>query len=140
MLRVACCGLHVAGCMLRVACCGLHVAGCMLHVACFMFYVACWLLAVCIRSWDAWLDLIEPIASRVPYLTTPGNHETGPFDLDFLPYLHRFPQPWDSDFGVVLNPLERDTADGGFSSVEAVTTAKRSQMYYRYEQCGDEGG
>ena len=25
--------------------------------------------------WDAWLDLIEPYASRLPYLVSPGNHE-----------------------------------------------------------------
>lgn len=39
------------------------------------------------KHWDTFLRKIEPIASRVPYLTTPGNHE---FWFNFSAYRARF--------------------------------------------------
>jgi hypothetical protein len=44
--------------------------------------------------WDTFMRKIEPVASIVPYMTTPGNHE---FYFDFSAYKHRFRMP-DLDF------------------------------------------
>eukprot|EP00466_Bigelowiella_natans_P006568 jgi/Bigna1/135272/aug1.28_g9980 len=65
------------------------------------------------RHWDVFLRKIEPISSRVPYLTAPGNHE---FWFNFSAYKSRFQMPmyeqydsmhWSVDVGplhlVVLN-------------------------------------
>ncbi|XP_064610671.1 acid phosphatase type 7-like isoform X1 [Liolophura sinensis] len=40
---------------------------------------------------DKFMDMIEPIASRVPYLTTPGNHEVA--QDTFVHYRYRFSTP-----------------------------------------------
>jgi 3',5'-cyclic AMP phosphodiesterase CpdA len=40
--------------------------------------------------WDAYFNKIEPIAARVPYMVTPGNHE---FWFNFTSYKHRFSMP-----------------------------------------------
>ena len=44
---------------------------------------------------DAFMNKIQPIASRVPYMVTPGNHEALPFN--FAPYRARFFMPGDAD-------------------------------------------
>jgi hypothetical protein len=80
-------------------------------------------LPPCTSSWDYWADLVQPIASRVPYMTLPGNHETAPFDLNFVPYAHRFPMPWSSDMAVVLKPLQLDG--------DSTAAASDTQLYYR---------
>jgi hypothetical protein len=37
-----------------------------------------------LSRWDAWLDQMEPVAARVPFMTTPGNHERDdPFASSF---------------------------------------------------------
>ena len=40
--------------------------------------------------WDVFMRKVEPIASRVPYQVTPGNHE---FWFNFSAYNHRFVMP-----------------------------------------------
>ena len=40
--------------------------------------------------WDVFMRKIEPIAARVPYMTTPGNHE---FWFNFTAYKTRFAMP-----------------------------------------------
>jgi hypothetical protein len=40
--------------------------------------------------WDAFLNKVQPIASVVPYMTTPGNHELW---YNFSAYKHRFLMP-----------------------------------------------
>jgi 3',5'-cyclic AMP phosphodiesterase CpdA len=42
------------------------------------------------KHWDNFMRKIEPIASRVPYQVTPGNHE---FWFNFSAYNHRFRMP-----------------------------------------------
>jgi len=43
---------------------------------------------------DAFMRQIEPIAARVPYMATPGNHEGGTnFAGDLMHYVHRFNMP-----------------------------------------------
>jgi len=39
------------------------------------------------EKWDQWGKLIEPIASSLPYMTVPGNHES---NYDFTSYRNRF--------------------------------------------------
>eukprot|EP00602_Paraphysomonas_sp_CaronLab_P008380 CAMPEP_0185024288 /NCGR_PEP_ID=MMETSP1103-20130426/7296_1 /TAXON_ID=36769 /ORGANISM="Paraphysomonas bandaiensis, Strain Caron Lab Isolate" /LENGTH=510 /DNA_ID=CAMNT_0027557209 /DNA_START=44 /DNA_END=1576 /DNA_ORIENTATION=- len=46
--------------------------------------------------WDVFFNKIEPIASRVPYMVTPGNHE---FWYNFSAYKHRFTMPGVLDGG-----------------------------------------
>ena len=47
------------------------------------------------RTWDRWLRQIESSASRVPWMTTVGNHEmeTGNGELGYAGYLDRFRNP-----------------------------------------------
>lgn len=40
--------------------------------------------------WDLYLQKIEPVAARIPYMTTPGNHEDF---FDFASYRNRFQMP-----------------------------------------------
>ena len=40
--------------------------------------------------WDVFFNKIQPIASRIPYMVTPGNHE---FWYNFTSYKHRFSMP-----------------------------------------------
>lgn len=40
--------------------------------------------------WDDYFNKIQPIASRIPYMVTPGNHE---FWFNFTSYKHRFSMP-----------------------------------------------
>ena len=40
--------------------------------------------------WDVYFNKIQPIASRIPYMVTPGNHE---FWFNFTSYKHRFSMP-----------------------------------------------
>jgi 3',5'-cyclic AMP phosphodiesterase CpdA len=42
------------------------------------------------RHWDTFLNKVEPIASKIPYMVTPGNHE---FWFNFQAYKHRFYMP-----------------------------------------------
>jgi hypothetical protein len=49
-------------------------------------------------TWDEWFTLVEPIANKVPYMVCPGNHETGRFDFNYIPYSNRFAMPGDNDF------------------------------------------
>lgn len=42
--------------------------------------------------WDAWLNLIQPNASRIPHRTVLGNHETT-YPRDLAVYLDRFTHP-----------------------------------------------
>lgn len=42
--------------------------------------------------WDQWFELIEPLASRVPFMAAPGNHEDER-DIRFATYLARFALP-----------------------------------------------
>lgn len=50
------------------------------------------------KHWDMFMRKIEPIASRVPYMTSPGNHE---FLFNFTAYKHRFAMPTkDEPFGM----------------------------------------
>lgn len=46
--------------------------------------------------WDDFFNKIQPIASRVPYMVTPGNHE---FWYNFTAYKHRFNMPGVSSAG-----------------------------------------
>jgi hypothetical protein len=46
--------------------------------------------------WDNFFNKIEPIASRIPYMATPGNHE---FWANFTAYKHRFFLPGVMDAG-----------------------------------------
>jgi len=46
--------------------------------------------------WDDFFNKIEPIASRVPYMVTPGNHELW---YNFSAYKHRFYMPGESSAG-----------------------------------------
>lgn len=39
---------------------------------------------------DAWLNMIQPLAARVPYMTLPGNHEP---NLNYTQYRNRFKMP-----------------------------------------------
>ncbi|HVL33011.1 MAG TPA: metallophosphoesterase family protein, partial [Actinomycetota bacterium] len=43
--------------------------------------------------WDTWLDVIEPYASRIPYMTAPGNHEYETFPKSWSSYLSRMSMP-----------------------------------------------
>ena len=47
------------------------------------------------RTWDSWLGQIQSSASRVPWMTTVGNHEMegGNGDLGYAGYLDRFQLP-----------------------------------------------
>ena len=45
------------------------------------------------RTWDLMMDLIAPIAARVPYMTICGNHEYFPYDFGVESYLLRFHMP-----------------------------------------------
>ncbi len=72
-------------------------------------------MCVCVcRSWDAWARIVQPIASVVPYMTLPGNHEAPPFDVDtsFSAYMHRLPMPWARSPHHVLQTLQALTAPG----------------------------
>ena len=40
--------------------------------------------------WDLYLQKIEPVAARIRYMTTPGNHEDF---FDFASYRNRFQMP-----------------------------------------------
>jgi 3',5'-cyclic AMP phosphodiesterase CpdA len=40
--------------------------------------------------WDVYFNKIQPIASQIPYMVTPGNHE---FWFNFTSYKHRFSMP-----------------------------------------------
>ena len=42
---------------------------------------------------DAWLNLVQPIAAVLPYMTLPGNHESG---KNFTHYKNRFKMPVNS--------------------------------------------
>jgi predicted MPP superfamily phosphohydrolase len=42
--------------------------------------------------WDDWFELLEPLASQVPVMVCPGNHEDEP-DIRFATYLARFALP-----------------------------------------------
>lgn len=46
--------------------------------------------------WDTFLNKVQPIASRVPYMVTPGNHE---FWYNFAAYKARFYMPSNEDNG-----------------------------------------
>ena len=46
------------------------------------------------RLGDQFLNELEGIADRVPYMFTPGNHES---DKNFTQYKRRFRMPWNSD-------------------------------------------
>lgn len=50
------------------------------------------------HTWDEWFDTIEPISSEIPYMVCPGNHETGRFDFNYIPYSNRFNMPGENDF------------------------------------------
>jgi len=50
--------------------------------------------------WDVFFNKIEPIASKVPYMVTPGNHE---FWGNFSAYKHRFFMPPAKDGSGVIN-------------------------------------
>lgn len=41
-------------------------------------------------GWDLFLQKIEPVAARIPYMTAPGNHEEF---FDFAAYRNRFQMP-----------------------------------------------
>lgn len=64
-----------------------------------------WYIALKQRSWDYWQAMVTPIAGSLPYMTLPGNHETAPFDLGLLPYLHRLPMPFHPEPQSVLKSL-----------------------------------
>lgn len=40
--------------------------------------------------WDVFMNKVQPIASKIPYMVTPGNHE---FWYNFSQYKHRFTMP-----------------------------------------------
>ena len=46
--------------------------------------------------WDVFMNHVQPIASRIPYMVTPGNHE---FWFNFSAYKHRFFMPGTIDEG-----------------------------------------
>lgn len=46
--------------------------------------------------WDVFMNHVQPIASKVPYMVTPGNHE---FWFNFSAYKHRFFMPGTLDGG-----------------------------------------
>lgn len=46
--------------------------------------------------WDVFLNHVQPIASKIPYMVTPGNHE---FWFNFSAYKHRFYMPGTLDEG-----------------------------------------
>lgn len=39
---------------------------------------------------DRWLNMIQPIAAKIPYMTLPGNHDTG---RNYSHYSHKFKMP-----------------------------------------------
>eukprot|EP01035_Chromulina_nebulosa_P021141 gene21141-27393_t len=43
--------------------------------------------------WDAWGNLLEPLASKIPVVTTGGNHEFGSSEA-WLSYMKRYPSPY----------------------------------------------
>eukprot|EP01104_Vermistella_antarctica_P006303 TRINITY_DN17015_c0_g1_i1.p1 TRINITY_DN17015_c0_g1~~TRINITY_DN17015_c0_g1_i1.p1 ORF type:complete len:516 (+),score=108.21 TRINITY_DN17015_c0_g1_i1:335-1882(+) len=46
-----------------------------------------------VDTWDLWGEMFEPLTSAVPYMTTPGNHETAPYGFDLAIYGSRFRMP-----------------------------------------------
>jgi len=45
------------------------------------------------QTWDLFGHMISPLSSTIPYMVAPGNHETGKYDFDFIPYSSRFNMP-----------------------------------------------
>ncbi len=45
------------------------------------------------KTWDLMMDMLVPLAARVPYMTIPGNHEYFPYDFGVHSYLLRFHMP-----------------------------------------------
>jgi hypothetical protein len=74
--------------------------------------------------------MVQPVAAHVPYMTLPGNHETTPFDLPFVPYMHRFVMPWSADPDAVLQPLMRDSAAAFEADGQAQLPGK---LYYSFD-------
>lgn len=60
-----------------------------------------------LERWDAWAELIEPLAAEVPLMVAPGNHETDPSQTPTpAAFLQRFALPdaefyWSMDIGRV---------------------------------------
>ena len=55
------------------------------------------------HHWDVYFRKIEPIASTVPYLTTPGNHE---FWFNFSAYKHRVAMPMAEKFDSMFYSID----------------------------------
>ena len=70
--------------------------------------------------WDAFLNKVQPIASAVPYMTTPGNHELW---YNFSAYKHRFLMPG-------VPPLDAASGTAGVSGSGA------DGMYYSWSLPG----
>jgi acid phosphatase type 7 len=68
--------------------------------------------------WDVFFNKIQPIASRIPYMVTPGNHE---FWFNFTSYKHRFSMP--GVFG--------ETSSGGLKP--DFSGGSGDNMYYAWE-------
>jgi hypothetical protein len=66
--------------------------------------------------WDDYFNKVQPIAARVPYMVTPGNHE---FWFNFTSYKHRFSMP--GMFGASVGKVP-DTSSGSGDN-----------MYYSWE-------
>ena len=80
--------------------------------------------------WDTFMRKIEPVAARVPYMTTPGNHE---FWFNFTAYKMRFAMPdegahdgmhWSLDL-----PLVHITATDTESPLDLAWIDKRQQAW-----------
>jgi acid phosphatase type 7 len=82
------------------------------------------------RTWDTWFNIIEPLASKRPLMTTMGNHE---YNGDALTYRARFAYPgaetyYSYDYANVHFLVLNSTLSG------AATDRELAQMYAFAEQ------
>jgi hypothetical protein len=76
--------------------------------------------------WDVFFNKIQPIASQIPYMVTPGNHE---FWFNFTSYKHRFSMPG------MFEPSDSkipDTSSGSGKNIGRICVVLYASEYWKY--------
>ena len=81
--------------------------------------------------WDSFGRMIEPLAARVPVMTTPGNHELVPNEL-FAAYNARYPMPHASSGSASNLWWSRDVGPMHLISLCSYCSSSRTSLQYRW--------